>query len=54
MASIHRTKLLKEYLTAEADFLKWLWGPYAGGSTERPWHVLEWSRLLGDSMGKTF
>lgn len=36
------------------DFLKWLCGPNAGGSTVRPWHVLEFAQQLGDSEGAVF
>lgn len=35
-------------------FLDWLYGPEAGGSTARPWHVLEYSQRLGDSEGAIF
>ena len=36
------------------EFLDWLNGPKGGGSTDRPWHVLEFAQRLGNSDGAIF
>lgn len=36
------------------SFLQWLCGPEGGGSTKRPWHVLEFAKSLDNSEGSIF